>query len=101
MLTSKISTNEWSEHRSNTTGVIRYLISNTKVNLTSNMIVKKTVRLCVLLLVGVMLLGYSDLACQETDAFYKNLFKKLSNDDRSTFISSIRVLNDVLGIVTN
>ena len=32
---------------------------------------------------------------------YKNLFKKLSNDDRSTFISSIRVLNDVLGIVTN
>jgi len=40
------------------------------------MIVKKTVRLCVLLLVGVILIGYSDLACQETDAFYKNLFKK-------------------------
>jgi len=40
------------------------------------MTVKKTARLCVLLLVGVILLGYSDLKCQETDAFYKNLFKK-------------------------
>ena len=32
---------------------------------------------------------------------HEKLFKKLSNDDRSTFISSIRVLNDVLGVVTN
>jgi outer membrane protein assembly factor BamD (BamD/ComL family) len=40
------------------------------------MIIKKTVRMCVLLLVGVILFGYSDLRCQETDAFYKNLFKK-------------------------
>jgi hypothetical protein len=40
------------------------------------MAVKKTLHLCVLLLVGVILIGYSDLACQETDAFYKNLFKK-------------------------
>ena len=28
------------------------------------------------MLVGVILFGYSDLTCQETDAFYKNLFKK-------------------------
>jgi len=63
-------------HRSNTTGVIQYLISNTKVNLTSNMIVKKTFHLWALLFMGVILLGYSDLTCQETDAFYKNLFKK-------------------------
>jgi len=40
------------------------------------MIIKKTVRLWGLLLVGVILFGYSDLRCQETDAFYKNLFKK-------------------------
>jgi len=40
------------------------------------MTVKKTVRLWGLLLAGVILLGYSDLRCQETDAFYKNLFKK-------------------------
>jgi len=40
------------------------------------MTVKKTVRLWGLLLVGVMLIGYSDLRCQETDAFYKNLFEK-------------------------
>jgi hypothetical protein len=26
--------------------------------------------------VWVILIGYSDLACQETDAFYKNLFKR-------------------------
>jgi tetratricopeptide (TPR) repeat protein len=38
--------------------------------------VKKTFHFCVLLLVGVILIGYSDLKCQETDAFYKNLFKK-------------------------
>ena len=40
------------------------------------MAAKKTVRLWGLLFVGVILLGYSDLACQETDAFYTNLFKK-------------------------
>ncbi len=40
------------------------------------MIIKNTVRLRVLLLVGVIFFGYSDLRCQETDAFYKNLFKK-------------------------
>ena len=40
------------------------------------MIKKKTVRLWEFLLVGVILFGYSDLTCQETDAFYKNLFKK-------------------------
>ncbi len=40
------------------------------------MIIKKTVRLWGFLLVGVILFGYSDLTCQETDAFYKNLFKK-------------------------
>lgn len=40
------------------------------------MIVKKTFHLWVLLLVGVILIGYSDLTCQETDAFYKNLFEK-------------------------
>jgi len=40
------------------------------------MIKKKTVRLWGFLLVGVILFGYSDLTCQETDAFYKNLFKK-------------------------
>jgi len=40
------------------------------------MIIKKTVRLWGLLLVGVILFGFSDLRCQETDAFYKNLFKK-------------------------
>ena len=40
------------------------------------MAVKKTVHLCIILLVGVMLLGNSGLKCQETDAFYKNLFEK-------------------------
>jgi outer membrane protein assembly factor BamD (BamD/ComL family) len=40
------------------------------------MTVKKTVHLGGLLLAGAILLGYSDLKCQETDAFYKNLFKK-------------------------
>jgi len=40
------------------------------------MIVKKTFHLWALLFMGVILLGYSDLTCQETDAFYKNLFKK-------------------------
>ena len=40
------------------------------------MAVKKTVRLWGLLLVGVILIGYSGLTCQETDAFYKNLYKK-------------------------
>lgn len=40
------------------------------------MIIKKTVRLWAFLLVGVILIGFSNLACQETDAFYKNLFKK-------------------------
>ena len=40
------------------------------------MIIKKTFRLWGFLLVGVILFGYSDLRCQETDAFYKNLFKK-------------------------
>jgi len=37
---------------------------------------KKTVHLWGFLLLGVILFGYSDLRCQETDAFYKNLFKK-------------------------
>jgi outer membrane protein assembly factor BamD (BamD/ComL family) len=40
------------------------------------MIIKKTFHFWGFLLVGVILLGYSDLRCQETDAFYKNLFKK-------------------------
>ena len=40
------------------------------------MAVKKTVQVWGLLLVGVILLGYSDLRCQETDPFYKNLFEK-------------------------
>ena len=40
------------------------------------MIIKKTVRLWGFLLVAAILFGYSDLRCQETDAFYKNLFKK-------------------------
>ena len=40
------------------------------------MIIKKTFHLWGFLLVGVILIGYSDLTCQETDAFYKNLFKK-------------------------
>jgi len=40
------------------------------------MIIKKTVHWWRFLLVGVILFGYSDLTCQETDAFYKNLFKK-------------------------
>jgi len=40
------------------------------------MIIKKTVRLWGFLLVGVILIGFSNLTCQETDAFYKNLFKK-------------------------
>lgn len=41
------------------------------------MIIKKTVRLWGFLLAGVILFGYSNLIrCQETDAFYKNLFKK-------------------------
>ena len=51
-------------------------MSNTKVNLTSIMAVKKTVLLWAFLLIGVMLLGNPDLTCQETDAFYENLFKK-------------------------
>ncbi len=37
---------------------------------------KTTVRFWAFLLLGVMLLGNPDLTCQETDAFYKNLFKK-------------------------
>ena len=40
------------------------------------MIKKKTYRLWGFLLVGVILFGFSNLTCQETDAFYKNLFKK-------------------------
>ena len=40
------------------------------------MAVKKTFHLCVILLVGVILLGNLGLKCQETDAFYKNLFEK-------------------------
>lgn len=40
------------------------------------MAAKKIVRLCGILFVGVMLFGNPDLTCQETDAFYKNLFKK-------------------------
>ena len=40
------------------------------------MIIKKTFHLWGFLLLGVILFGYSDLTCQETDAFYKNLFKK-------------------------
>ncbi len=40
------------------------------------MIIKKTFHLWGFLLLGVIIFGYSDLACQETDAFYKNLFKK-------------------------
>jgi hypothetical protein len=40
------------------------------------MLIKGTVRLLAFLLVAVILIGYSDLTCQETDAFYKNLFKK-------------------------
>jgi tetratricopeptide (TPR) repeat protein len=51
-------------------------MSNAKVNLTSIVAVKKTVLLSVLLLVGVILIGYSDFAGQETDPFYKDLFKK-------------------------
>jgi len=40
------------------------------------MIIKKTFHLWGFLLLGVILIGYSDLRCQETDPFYKNLFKK-------------------------
>jgi outer membrane protein assembly factor BamD (BamD/ComL family) len=40
------------------------------------MIIKKTFHLWGFLLLGVIFFGYSDLTCQETDAFYKNLFKK-------------------------
>lgn len=40
------------------------------------MIVKETVHLWALLLVGVILIGYSDLTCQETDAFYINLLQQ-------------------------
>ena len=40
------------------------------------MIIKKTVRLWGFLILAVILFGYSDLKCQETDVFYKNLFKK-------------------------
>ena len=40
------------------------------------MIIKKTFHLWGFLLVGVILIGFSNLTCQETDAFYKNLFKK-------------------------
>ncbi len=40
------------------------------------MIIKKTIHLWGFLLVGVILFGYSNLRCQETDTFYKNIFKK-------------------------
>lgn len=40
------------------------------------MTVKKTFHLWLFLLLGVILFGFSNLTCQETDAFYKNLFKK-------------------------
>jgi len=40
------------------------------------MTVKKTFHLWGFLLLGVILFGFSNLTCQETDAFYKNLFKK-------------------------
>ncbi len=40
------------------------------------MAVRKTLHKGLLFLVVVILIGCSDLMCQETDAFYKNLFKK-------------------------
>ena len=40
------------------------------------MAVKKTFHIFALILVGLIFLGNSDLKCQETDAFYKNLFEK-------------------------
>ena len=40
------------------------------------MAVKRTFHFGILLIMGLILLGNSDIKCQETDAFYKNLFKK-------------------------